>query len=104
MATCAIASTPKPAVVRAPAELDALSAPDFRDHLAMLLTHGAESIVVEMHDVTFIDSSGMGALVAACKLATERGGRLCLHGVGARVAASLRLAGLTDFLGVTEAT
>ena len=57
-----------------------------------------------MHDVTFIDSSGMGALVAARKLAAERGGGLVLHGVGERVAAALRLAGLTEFLGVTEGT
>lgn len=99
-----IASNPTSAVVRAPTELDALSAPGFRDHLATLLSYGAESLVVEMHDVTFIDSSGMGALVAARKLAAERGGGLRLHGVGDKVAASLRLAGLTEFLGVTEGT
>lgn len=104
MRRCSIASTSKPAVVRAPTELDALSAPGFRDHLATLLSYGGHSIVVEMHDVAFIDSSGMGALVAARKLAAERGGGLQLHGVGERVAAALRLAGLTEFLGVTEGT
>ena len=91
-------------MVRAPTELDALTAPAFRDHLAMLLSYGAESLVIEMHDVEFVDSSGMGALVAARKLAAERGGGLWLHGVRERVAASLRLAGLTDFLGVVENT
>jgi anti-sigma B factor antagonist len=89
----------RPVVVRAPAELDAYSAPDFRDQLAVLLSHGAQSLVIDMRDVTFVDSSGMGALVGARKLTMERGGSLTLEAVSPKVAASLRVAGLLDHLG-----
>jgi anti-sigma B factor antagonist len=96
---CAIAAI-RPVVVKAPAELDAVSASQFRDQLALLLSQGAQSLVVDMSDVTFVDSTGMGALVGARKLALERGGDLTLQGVAANVAASLRYAGLSVHLGV----
>lgn len=97
-----ITSPAKPVLVRAPRELDALSAPAFRDELAMLLSHGARSLVIEMEGVTFVDSSGMGALVGARKLTEEKGGTLALRGVAPNVAASLRIAGLIGYLGVLE--
>ncbi len=87
-------------VVRAPAELDVVTAPGFRDELAMLLSHGAHALVIDMSDTEFVDSSGMGALVGARKLAAARGGSLSMIGVAPKVAGSLRFAGLTEFLGV----
>ena len=88
--------------MRAPPELDAVVAPGFRDELALLLMHRVPALIIDMRDVTFIDSSGMGALVAARKLTMEQGINMSLEGVAPRVASSLRFAGLLDFLGTSD--
>lgn len=87
-------------VVRAPAELDSASAVAFRDELALALSH-VPWIVVDMTDTTFLDSSGMGSLVAAQKLAKARGGALSMRGVTERIATTLRMAGLDGHLGAS---
>ena len=92
----------RPLVVRAPAELDAVSAPGFRDELGLLVVTGVATIVVDMSDVVFLDSSGMGALVAAHRLATRNDVALSLRDVRPNVAAALRIAGLADTLHVTS--
>lgn len=68
----------------------------------MLLAQGVTEIVVDMREVVFVDSSGMGALVAGQKLAIQKGGGLALHHVQPRVASALRMAGLVDVLAVEE--
>jgi anti-sigma B factor antagonist len=86
-------------VVRAPEELDVQTAPDFRDELGIVLSIGeGATIVVDMSDTTFIDSSGMGALVAVAKLAGERRGAVALRGVRPAVLSALRLASLVEVL------
>ena len=42
--------------------------------LAALFEAGQRMVVLDMHDVNFIDSAGLGELVAAKKRALERGG------------------------------
>jgi anti-sigma B factor antagonist len=88
----------RPVIVHAPVELDALSAPQLRDELALLISHGATSVIVDMSATEFLDSSGMGALVGAQKLIGEEGGRLALRGVLPRIMSTLRVAGLEEFL------
>jgi anti-sigma B factor antagonist len=86
-------------VVRAPAELDIETAPGFRDELGIVLSVGeGATLVVDMTETAFIDSSGMGALVAVAKLAGERHGALALRGVRPPVLTALRLASLVDVL------
>jgi anti-sigma B factor antagonist len=91
----------KPIVVGAPAELDASTAPAFRDDLGGLVAVAGAPIVVDMSEVEFLDSSGMGALVAVAKLARERGGSLSLRGVRPAVFKALRLASLVEVLDAT---
>lgn len=47
--------------------LDIEVAADFRARLLSLIEQGNRHLVVDLHDVTFIDSSGLGALVSALK-------------------------------------
>jgi anti-anti-sigma factor len=54
-------------------ELDLETAPQFREHLADAET-GAETVVIDLRGVTFIDSCGIGELVGAQQRA-HRGGR-----------------------------
>lgn len=47
--------------------LDIEVAADFRGKLLALIDEGHRHLVVDLHDVSFIDSSGLGALVSALK-------------------------------------
>ena len=47
--------------------LDAEVAPAFRDALLKVIENGHGNLIVDLHGVDFIDSSGLGALVSAFK-------------------------------------
>lgn len=69
-------------VVAVSGEVDVYSAPMLRDELAKLLDNGAGSVVVDLTDVGFLDSTGLGALVTARTAAAQGGGQLavvCTH-------------------------
>jgi anti-sigma B factor antagonist len=50
-------------VVEVKGEIDVCSAPHLRDRLLALLNRGADSLVVDLRGVTFIDSTGVGSLL-----------------------------------------
>jgi anti-sigma B factor antagonist len=54
--------------------LDIDVAADFRAMLLSLIDHGERHLVIDLGDVTFIDSSGLGALVSALKTLKHAGG------------------------------
>src|SRR4051794_33989063 len=54
------------------------NARDFREWVLAELQQGFKSITVDLSQTTFIDSSGLGALVSLHKAAAGRHGTLCL--------------------------
>ncbi len=61
-------------VVRPDGErLDIAVASDFRNALLELIQNGRRNLVVNLKDVSFIDSSGLGALVSALKTLKANG-------------------------------
>jgi anti-sigma B factor antagonist len=56
-----------------------------RDKLRELVEGGSRRILVNMADVTYIDSSGLGELVAAHTTATTAGGEIKLLNLAKRV-------------------
>mgnify|MGYP000315357322 CR=1 FL=1 len=66
-------------VVVSPAgDLDAYTAPEVRAALTDLIEEGAAVVVCDLSAVTFLDSSGLGALIGALKRLRERGGELLI--------------------------
>ena len=57
---------------------DVVTAPEIKTELTNLITDGARKIVVSLAQVSFIDSSGLGALVSVHKDLEERGGALAI--------------------------
>lgn len=90
------------AVVAIGGELDVSQVATFRATLVSLLVDGVSPLVVDLADLAFMDSSGLGALVAAHKKARVLKHRLvvaCPHGVTLDL---LSLTGLIRFLNVTR--
>jgi anti-sigma B factor antagonist len=65
-------------VVSVSGEVDVYSAPELKESLAKLRQSGARSIVVDLTEVAFLDSTGLGALVEARAATTEAGGSLSI--------------------------
>ncbi|MDP9328050.1 MAG: STAS domain-containing protein [Actinomycetota bacterium] len=63
-------------ILVAAGELDLYTAPRLRDEVLATLEGGATQIALDLHDVGFIDSTGLGILVACLKRVRERDGRL----------------------------
>ncbi|MCU1656168.1 MAG: anti-sigma factor antagonist [Pseudonocardiales bacterium] len=75
-------------------EVDVYSAPALRDRLSELLTTDNKVVIVDLGDVGFLDSTGLGALVAARTAATEAGGRLPVVCDRERILKLFRITGL----------
>ncbi|MGW2377359.1 MULTISPECIES: STAS domain-containing protein [Kitasatospora] len=88
---------PVPFVVRARGEIDLDTAPRLHDDLVRALAAHRE-VVVDLSGLTFMDCSGLGALVQARHQADRQGARLVLRGVGRSVARLFELAGLDHHL------
>ena len=69
------------AVLRVKGRLDAVVAPDLKSRLKGLVAGGHVRLIVDLEDVSFIDSSGLAALVSGFRAAREAGGTIKLAGL-----------------------
>lgn len=56
--------------------LDLASAPDLRAAIATTIHRGPRRLVLDLHGVPFIDSTGLGALLGGYRAARDAGGDL----------------------------
>lgn len=85
-------------VVRLAGELDLSTVPMFVATVDDLLDTGATEVELDMTDLSFIDSSGVGAYVAAHRRARERGTRLWVGERSALVGRVLQISGVEEAL------
>jgi anti-sigma B factor antagonist len=71
--------------------LDAHISQEFKEYLLHLLENGSKALVLDLSEVHFVDSSGLGALLSGHKNAGLREGRFALSGVQARVQSMFEL-------------
>lgn len=94
-------------VVELVGELDVYSVPRLREALDQLPYEARRRIAVEVSQLDFLDSSGLGVLLGATKRARAFGGGLCLAGAQERVLKIFRITGLARvipaFAGLDEA-
>jgi anti-sigma B factor antagonist len=87
------------AIVSARGELDAYAADPFSETLSRIAQDaGFGHIVLDLSDVTFLDSSGLRVLLGAARLASERGARLTVVASDIRVVKVVRLTGTAGVL------
>ncbi|GAB2812586.1 anti-sigma factor antagonist BldG [Actinocorallia aurea] len=89
-------------VVRPLGEVDVSTAPMLRRELERLIDEGARALVIDLADVTFLDSTGMAVFVGVWQKLRNEDGSFALAAARARVAGPLRLTRLDGPLGLHE--
>ena len=84
-------------VVSLHGEIDLSSVVTVRAVIAEALTHAGATLVIDLSDVAFFDSSGLGLLVTAKDEATAQGAELMLRSPSAAAKRILELGGTTDW-------
>ncbi|MBD1910080.1 MULTISPECIES: STAS domain-containing protein [unclassified Leptolyngbya] len=74
--------------------LSASNASDLTSWIRQKLDAGSKHLVIDMRNVMFMDSSGLGSLVAARRMAYERGAVLVLTSLYGQAHMLLELAGV----------
>jgi anti-sigma B factor antagonist len=59
-------------------EVDLYTAPEFKQQLLEVIAQGAKTVLVDLTDTTFIDSTTLGVLVGGVKRLRPNGGQLVL--------------------------
>jgi anti-sigma B factor antagonist len=83
-------------VVAASGEIDMATAPVLRDRLTELVEAGSARIVVDLEDVGFIDSTGLGVLVGGVRRARGQDGDLRLVCTNTRILKVFQATGLDE--------
>ena len=90
----------EPSVVRPEGRLDMARAAAFKAEVQALVEAGSTKLVLDLGDVTFIDSTGLGAVVGGLKLARGAGGDLRIACLPPQAEAVLKLSSLSNVLPV----
>lgn len=88
-------------LVRVQGDIDVVSRARFEEALFEVVDAG-EPMVVDMRQVTFCDSTGLNAIVAANRRAGEHGGTVSLVALPPRVQRVFRITGIDKFVPIYD--
>jgi anti-anti-sigma factor len=99
--TCSVSHGPGYVVVSVAGDVDASTEQRFRDGLTSVLSGGAERVVVDLDEVAFMASAGIGVLMGVRRVLADGGGRLVLAAPHGEVADVLAMTGVSAVIPVT---
>jgi anti-sigma B factor antagonist len=102
LVTIDVTTTGATARVIAVGEIDSTSAPVLREQLESLLDGDVEDFVVDLVQVTFLDSAGLCVLAAAHRRAEGQGVGMHVLAASRAVIRPLQITGLWSLLGATQ--
>ena len=89
-------------VVHPVGEVDNRSAPELEAQLRKLVDQGRSRVVLDLSDVTYVNSAGIGVVAMSAKLARAAGGDVALAGLQGRVRRAFELVGLDRLVTITD--
>jgi anti-sigma B factor antagonist len=92
----------KIAVVEVSGWIEIGSAPQLRDTLISVIDDGHVHLVIDLTDVAFLDSTGLGVLIGLLHRLRSRDGSLALAGASDRVYKVFHTTQLTKVLTITD--
>ena len=81
-------------VIDVEGEVDVFTAPKLREAIIGLLGDGKGRLIVNLENVAFMDSTGLGVLVGGLKRVKERDGEMAIAGAQGTVLRVLNVTGL----------
>jgi anti-sigma B factor antagonist len=89
-------------IVAVAGEIDVATAPQLRECLHRVIGLGDPVILLDLLDVTFLDSTALGVLVGALKRCRELGGELHIVVADPRIMKIFEITGLTKVFPIAE--
>ncbi|WP_375504568.1 STAS domain-containing protein [uncultured Jatrophihabitans sp.] len=90
------------AIIKPVGRLNMAAAPSLSSTIADVVGAGRPHVVIDLSETVFIDSSGLGALVASLKRCRQAGGDLRLAAPTTQVTMALELTNLVRVLAPSE--
>ncbi len=81
-------------IIEVSGEIDVYTAPKLRDRITELVDQGNLDIIIDLEQVEFMDSTGLGVLVGGLKKIRTKGGSLSLVCTQERLLKIFRITGL----------
>jgi anti-sigma B factor antagonist len=89
-------------VIDVAGEIDLFSAPQLKERIAQLIGEGQVQLVINLENVSFMDSTGLGVLLGTLKRVRERDGSLTVVCPPGSVHRVLTLTGLHKVFTIYE--
>ncbi|MFY0545938.1 anti-sigma factor antagonist [Brevibacillus sp. H7] len=84
-------------------EIDAYTGPKLKEQLLSLVGQpDAKSVTVDLQGVEYIDSTGIGIFVGACKTSRKTGCQLNIQNAAPRVERLFQITGLHEIMGSSK--
>lgn len=83
-------------------EIDAFTAPKLREELMPLAEKENANLVINLRDVSYMDSTGLGVFVGLLKAVRKNGGKLKLVELSDRLARLFSITGLNDIIDISS--
>ncbi len=87
-------------IVEVAGEVDVHTAPELDVAVSALISDGATRVVIDLSNVEFLDSTGLGVLVKALKRLRESDGSLDVVATTDRITKVFRITGLDAVIGI----
>ena len=89
-------------VLRVDGEIDIYTAPLFKQAVVKLVSEGNNDVIIDLSQVSFMDSSGFGTLLGATRRLRPGGGGLHLAGANNTIQRMLRLTRLDSIMRIYD--
>lgn len=84
-------------VLKLEGEIDIYSSSDVKDSIINSIDSGVKNIIIDLENVSYIDSSGIGAFISSLAAIKKIGGKMCFIQVSESVKKVFELTRLTNF-------
>jgi anti-sigma B factor antagonist len=88
--------------VKVSGEIDAYTAPQLREKLFPISEKEGVEIVVDLSDVSYMDSTGLGVFVGVFKKVRSNNGKFQLIGLSDRLKRLFEITGLADIIDINS--
>jgi anti-sigma B factor antagonist len=83
-------------------EIDAYTAPKLREELVSIAEGQNKTLVINLKDVSYIDSTGLGVFIGIYKLLKQNDGELKLINLSARLERLFEITGLSNIIDIAS--